>query len=234
VKIEFVNESGSQTNLAGPIQHHFSPYVNNGGTVVAIAGKDFAVVAGDTRMSQGYSIHTRYAPKTFQLTSKAVIATSGMQADQTALHKLLQSRIKNYDYVHRKTMTTPAIAQMLANTLYYKRFFPYYTFNVLGGLDEQGRGCVYSYDAVGSYERVSYSTSGTGTELMQPLLDNQVAGKNQVRDHPIELSLEDTVRLVKDALSSAAERDIYTGDYATIFIITKDGIREESFELKHD
>lgn len=72
-------------------------------------------------------------------TNKAVIATSGMQADQKALHKLLATRIKSYEYVHRKKMSTPAIAQMLANTLYYKRFFPYYTFNVLGGIDEQGK-----------------------------------------------------------------------------------------------
>jgi 20S proteasome subunit beta 6 len=62
-----------------------------------------------------------------------------MQADQKALHKLLATRIKSYEYVHRKKMSTPAIAQMLANTLYYKRFFPYYTFNVLGGIDEQGK-----------------------------------------------------------------------------------------------
>lgn len=37
----------------------FNPYQLNYGTVVAVAGKDFVVVGGDTRLSEGYSIITR-------------------------------------------------------------------------------------------------------------------------------------------------------------------------------
>jgi len=45
----------------------FNPYSDNGGTILAIAGSDFSVIAGDTRQSEGYSIQTRYARKVFQL-----------------------------------------------------------------------------------------------------------------------------------------------------------------------
>ena len=33
---------------------------------------------------------------------------------------------------------------------------------------------MYTYDAIGSYERVGYSCQGSGKELIQPVLDNQL------------------------------------------------------------
>lgn len=71
-------------------------------------------------------------------------------------------------------MSTEAIAQMIAVTLYGRRFFPYYTFNIVGGLDREGKGAVYSYDPVGSYEREGYRAGGSAASLIQPFLDNQV------------------------------------------------------------
>ena len=63
----------------------------------------------------------------------------------------------------------------------YRSFFPYYVYNIVGGVDAEGKGCVFSYDPVGSYERTPYIAAGTGQQLLQPLLDNQLGHKNIVR-----------------------------------------------------
>eukprot|EP00005_Dracoamoeba_jomungandri_P006002 CAMPEP_0174262180 /NCGR_PEP_ID=MMETSP0439-20130205/12820_1 /TAXON_ID=0 /ORGANISM="Stereomyxa ramosa, Strain Chinc5" /LENGTH=132 /DNA_ID=CAMNT_0015346837 /DNA_START=308 /DNA_END=706 /DNA_ORIENTATION=+ len=132
-------------------------------------------------------------------------------------------------------MPTTAVAQLLSTLLYYRRFFPYYTFNVLGGIDEQGAGCVFSYDAVGSFEKVKYSSSGTGQQLVQPLLDNQIGWKNQKSTAEKEpLTCSETVDFVKDMFTSAGERDIYTGDSVDICVITSSGVEFERFDLKQD
>lgn len=37
-----------------------------------------------------------------------------------------------------------------------------------------GKGAVYSFDPVGSYQRNSYMAGGSASAMLQPLLDNQV------------------------------------------------------------
>eukprot|EP00657_Telonema_sp_P-1_P002321 TRINITY_DN1541_c0_g1_i1.p1 TRINITY_DN1541_c0_g1~~TRINITY_DN1541_c0_g1_i1.p1 ORF type:complete len:280 (-),score=43.23 TRINITY_DN1541_c0_g1_i1:111-950(-) len=234
-----------EARSGGPTQHGFQPYEVNGGTVIGVSGKDFAVLACDSRLSRGYSILSRDVPKYTRLTDKCVIATAGMAADKDALHKLLLARMTMYEHQHNKQMSTTAIAQMLSNTLYYRRFFPYYTFNLLGGLDENGQGCIFSYDAIGSYERVFYSSNGSGQSLTMPVLDNQVGLHNQTNRVaprqvpgivPIreDLQLEEAIELVKDAFTSAGERDIYTGDHVDLCILTATGTDMQRFELKAD
>merc|ERR1719498_691181 len=102
----------------------WSPYADNGGTCLSVAGDDYCVLVADTRLSTGYRIHTRNCSKVSQLTDKCVIGSCGMKADAITLHKMLKARI-------------------------------------------------------GMYERVPYTTSGSGSALVMSVLDCQIGALNQ-------------------------------------------------------
>ena len=165
-------------------------------------------------------------------------------------------------------MSVQSIAQAASIELYHRRFFPYYTFLILAGLDSegkkiklliqifflalmaslfiylshnlcfiyifQGRGAVYSYDPVGSFERESYRASGSGATLIQPFLDNQIGFKNQMANK-VPVTLDVAMKVARDAFVGATERDIYTGDFLEMFVLTKEsGLVKHVFPLKRD
>lgn len=166
-------------------------------------------------------------------TSKCVIATGGCFTDVATLHKLLSTRIHMYKLAHELEMSSTAIAQMLSTMLYGRRFFPFYAFNVVAGLDKDGKGAVFTYDAVGSYERVKTAAQGAGQKLMIPLLDNLMGRKHRL-DPAAAPTLAEVKETVKECFVTAGERDIYTGDAIEIFVITKAGVDREVFSLKAD
>jgi 20S proteasome subunit beta 6 len=231
--------SGSKAGMDAPIQARFNPYDYNGGTVLAVAGKDFSIVAGDTRMSTGFNIKSRTVSKIYTINQKTVLGTGGFRGDITTLQKVLRAKVTQYEHKHGEKILPHAVAQDLANTLYGRRFFPYYTWNLVAGLDQDGVGVVYTYDPVGNYERVRVSVTGSGESLIQPLLDNQLERQHQAlgaKPPPLHIDLElaDAIDLVKDAFVSAGERDIRTGDSVEICVITAAGAQIQTFPLNID
>ncbi|KDN43421.1 putative PRE7-20S proteasome subunit [Tilletiaria anomala UBC 951] len=212
-------------SAAGPVGRQFNPYTSNGGSIMAVAGKDFCVIAGDTRQSEGYNIQTRYKPKVFRLNDRATLATNGFSADAEALVARIKSRLELYRHAHGRSMPLHSIARMLCTILYSKRFFPYYVYNILGGLDEEGKGAVYSFDPVGSYEREFCRAAGAAQSLLQPFLDNQIMFRNQVStaDHkvptPGTMGLPEVLRIVTDSFTSATERHIEVGDGLEMYVV---------------
>lgn len=174
-----------------------------------------------------------------------VLSVVGFAADGDALKERLDAVCKMYRYRHGKPMSVNACAKRLSTMLYQRRFFPYYTIAILGGIDEDGKGAIYSYDYVGSYEREQCRAGGAAASLIMPFLDSQVNFKNQyvpgsgeghnlAERERVPLPREEVEALVKDAFDSAVERHIEVGDGLQMMIITKDGIEERFLPLKKD
>ena len=84
----------------GITEHRFNPYKDNGGTTAAIAGDDFAIIASDTRLTNGgYGIVSRNQSKLFQLNEKMVLGATGCWADVLTLTKLCEARIQVTHFV---------------------------------------------------------------------------------------------------------------------------------------
>ncbi|XVF30342.1 hypothetical protein REPUB_Repub16aG0048800 [Reevesia pubescens] len=122
------------------------------------------------------------------------MVSSGFQADVKALQK--QPAAKHLVSFQRHGWDLSAPAQQ-ANELPRNGSITFkhpllqaflFLFNVLGGLDNEGKGCVFTYDAVGSYERVGYGTQGTGSTLIMSFLDNQLKSSS-----PLLLPAQDAV-----------------------------------------
>jgi len=136
-------------------------------------------------------------------TPPVLIASAGCNADCEVLKRVIRADWRAAEYFgecsgsHVSLGASPRVSQvatLLSHLLYLRRSFPFYSFCVVAGMEDdadvyhldhvenrndpkgatrQGCGRVYVYDAIGSYERVAVATAGMGRELLQPILDRQ-------------------------------------------------------------
>ena len=154
-------------------------------------------------------------------------------ADIETLHKLLIAKVKTYERTFKKSPSVESLAQLLGNTLYSRRFMPFYAFNLLCGLDKNGAGIVYGYDAIGSFDKLTYGVQGSGSELGAPILDNQFVGHNFLVK-TLAQDVTEVEETAKDIINSIAERDIYTGDGVELVLVNAAGVHVKREAIRRD
>lgn len=178
-----------------------------------------------------------------------------MRADYNTLHKRMKYWVDMYYYNNRKVISLEACARMLSNMLYQKRFFPIYAFCILGGIDSTGSPALYTYDAIGSYQKTRIASVGSGGTLAEPILDSVIlrhhrqhldatttttssssdaSASNNNTDDDWNPSPEKGVEYSHQVFTAVSERDIYTGDAVEIYLITTKGITRYIRPLKQD
>lgn len=209
----------------------FNPYEFNAGTSLAISLPNSIILASDTRHSSGMCINSRKSSKIYQLNNFFLI-TTGFHADGYDVYNKLKYTMVDYESNHKRYMKIQSLAHLLHNLLYSKRFFPYYSYCILAGFDDE-KPFVYTYDCVGSYDKTMVRVDGSGACMIQPLFDSKISGKN----NELKIKVEDeneVKRLVKVAFMSCAERDVKTGDFLEMIVLRKDGFEREEIKLRFD
>lgn len=204
-------------------------YENNGGTTLTITVENKLIIASDTRHSSEYTINSRKMTRVYRI-GDYFLTTVGFYADGFELYSKLLFEVKHYE-THDK-ISIEALAHLLHNILYTRRFFPYYSYACLSGFSDK-KAKIYSYDSIGSYQETKCRCDGSGSKMIQPLLDSWVMGKNF---NGFEgLNFKGALELVKKAFDGAAERDVKTKDYLEIYVVDENNVIEHEFiELRKD
>ena len=127
---------------------NFSPYQNNGGTIIGISGKNFSIVASDTRFSYGMFLTSRNSTRVIKVSNNIILATAGMFADLCILQNKIYFGIKDYKKENSNDCSILNSVFFLSSILYSKRFFPFFTFNIISGLEKNNEACIYNFDAL--------------------------------------------------------------------------------------
>lgn len=157
------------------------------------------------------------------------IGSSGCSTDCCQLQRTVRSDFRAASYFGQISRSNPdQVANMLSQTLYERRGFPYYAFCVVSGLDVVRRkggggggddyycGKAYVYDAIGSFERVAVAAAGTGRELLQPILDRMFEARSDNR--MVDGTANEAVETLCRAYRSVSEREIGVGDKLVLHV----------------
>jgi 20S proteasome subunit beta 6 len=212
---------------------NFSPYQNNGGTIIGISGKNFSIVASDTRFSYGMFLTSRNSTRVIKVSNNIILATAGMFADLCILQNKIYFGIKDYKKENSNDCSILNSVFFLSSILYSKRFFPFFTFNIISGLEKNNEACIYNFDALGSFEKTFFTCIGNGQTIIQPTLDGIFQIKNKLEKKPCEV-LFNFIFCLKKIFLNAAQKNISIGDGLQIYVITKKGVFLENSLLKID
>jgi proteasome beta subunit len=211
----------STANPALPMPH--------GTTVLALKFADGAIMAGDRRATEGYSIADERIDKVFPADDMSAVAIAGVAGQATEIVRLFQTELEHYEKVEGDRLSLEGKANRLAQMI--RQNFPMalqglVVVPLFAGYDERrSEGRLFRYDVTGGrWEETDYHSTGSGSL--------HAKGTLKKRWRP-GLSRADAIRAAVEALYDASQEDVATGGpnpirgiYPTVKVITAEGVHE--------
>ena len=192
-------------------------YYIPGATTIGLVCKDGVILASERRVNYGYFVMSKSGKKVFKITDKIGAACAGIVADMQILTREVTAHLNIYSFEREQSVTVRTAAKLMGSMLFERRYYPYLTQTIVGGIDEGGAK-LFVLDPLGSVIEDKFTSVGSGSEIAMGLLES---------DFKEDMSIEDAKVLVRKAIKSASARDIASGEGLDMLIITDKGIIEE-------
>jgi proteasome beta subunit len=191
-----------------------------GATAVGITFDNGVVVASEKRVAYGNFLVSKTTKKTFSLTDKVGVTIAGLVADMQLLVLQIKALAKIRKMELKRDIPPNSIAKMMSNLMYERRFYPFLTQIIVGGVVD--KPAIYTLDPLGSVLPDEYAAVGTGAEMALGVLDQQ---------YKPGMKEKEAIDLAIKSIRAATLRDSFSGDGIDILVITKDGSKEFTEKL---
>jgi proteasome beta subunit len=187
-----------------------------GTTTIGIVAKDGVVLATERRATAGTMISNKQTQKLFKIDQNIGITIAGLVGDAQVLTRYLKAEVSLYRLRRNANLSAEGAATLLANILSGNRYYPYYAWLILGGVDSKGNH-VFSVDPAGGCIEDRFVSVGSGSTFTYGLLE-----ENYTR----EITTSEAVDLALRGLTAAMKRDSASGDGYLVHVISPKEYRE--------
>lgn len=192
-----------------------------GATTVGCICKDGVVLGSEKKVHFGGRVLSKSGKKVFKITDWIGAACAGLVSDFQVLTSTIRAYTSLFSFERRRKISVKSTAKFMSGILYQRRYFPYFTDTIVGGIDDDG-GQLYALDLIGSLIDDVYAAIGTGAQVAVGVLEEY---------YKQDMNVEEGKKLLIKAIKSASERDPLSGNGIDLLVIKPEGIEELEVEL---
>ncbi|PWN36921.1 N-terminal nucleophile aminohydrolase [Meira miltonrushii] len=188
----------------------------NGGSVVAMRGKNCVAIASDLRLgNQALTVACNF-DKVFPITERVFIGLPGLASDLTTLREKFRYRVNMYKMKEERDIQPETFAHLVSSTLYEKRFGPYFVEPVIAGLSspdapEPNEPFIAASDLIGCLNFAKdFVVSGTASDKLFGMAEGLWEE---------DLGPDELFETISQTLLGALERDALSGWGAVVRVM---------------
>ncbi|UZJ53365.1 hypothetical protein CBS101457_002685 [Exobasidium rhododendri] len=203
----------------------------NGGSVVAMKGKNCVAIASDLRLGQQAMTVACNFDKVFPVTERTYVGLPGLASDVLTLKEKFRYRVNMYKMKEEREIQPETFAHLVSSTLYEKRFGPYFIEPVIAGISspdapEPNEPFIAATDLIGCLNYAKdFVVSGTASDKLFGMAEGLWEE---------DLNPEELFETISQTMLGALERDALSGWGIVVRVITPERVIERTLQARQD